>query len=393
MLVLVLNCGSSSVKLSLLDAESGQSLAEGLVDRVGDTEAAGTARLHGPGLSPCCESLAARGYEEAIRWLVDRLPAGKRPAAVGHRVVHGGERYTTSVRVDAAVLQELEAVSRLAPLHNPPNLQGIHAAQALFPDLPQVVAFDTAFHATLSDFAYRFALPDRFYHQHGIRRYGFHGLSHRYVSERAAALLQRSDLRLVSLHLGNGCSAAAVRGGRCVDTSMGMTPLAGLVMGTRCGDLDPAVPLLLAGLEGESLAHVERVLNRESGMKALSGGHADMRDIEAAAAQGDEKAQLAFRVFCYTARKYVGAYAAALGGLDALVFTAGIGENSARVRAEICAGLEFLGVRLDPQRNGEDSDQARDLSIPNAAVRVLAIPTDEELVIARETAAVLQLES
>jgi acetate kinase len=389
MLVLVLNCGSSSVKVSLEDTTSGGWCARGSVDRVGSSEEAGTRRMRVGGAPEIVEEAVHPGYREAISWLVDQMPADVRPAAIGHRVVHGGERYTQPAWIDRAMLAELEDVSRLAPLHNPPNLAGIRIAAELYPHLPQVAAFDTAFHATLPDFAYRYAVPCRFYQAHGIRRYGFHGLSHRYVSERASAMLGGGDLRLVTLHLGNGCSAAAVRAGRSVDTSMGMTPLEGLVMGTRSGDLDPAVPLILEREQGLGADEVNALLNRESGLKALSGGCQDMRDLEEAVKAGDPAARLAFDTFCYRARKYVGAYAASMGGLNAVVFTAGIGENSAGVRTAVCAGLEFLGLRLDARRNGEKGAGERDVSSEGAPARVLVIPTNEEMIIAGDTERVL----
>jgi acetate kinase len=389
-LVLVLNCGSSSVKLRLVETSTGQWRARGSVDRIGEEGEPGTRRLTLAGGPEQVEQAPHTDYHQAIGWLVGQLPAGLRPEAAGHRVVHGGETHTAPIVITPEVVQELDECSRLAPLHNPPNLAGIRATTELFPHLRQVAVFDTAFHATLPDYAYRYAIPERYYRQHGIRRYGFHGLSHRYVSERAAAILKRDDLRLVTLHLGNGCSAAAIRAAQSLDTSMGMTPLEGLVMGTRSGDLDPAVPLILQGEERLSPEAVDQVLNRDSGLEALSGGISDMRNLEAAVAAGNAAARLALDTFCYRARKYVGAYAAGLGGLDTLVFTAGIGENSATVRAAICAGLEFLGIRLDPALNGENRSEERDISAPGAAARTLVIPTDEELVIARDTELVLR---
>lgn len=386
MRILVLNCGSSSVKLRLADSDTGEWFVRGSVERIGAPDSRG--RIDRPGELPRTESIPAPDFGTAIRWLEGVLAPDERPEAVGHRVVHGGERYVRPVPVDDRVLAELEAISYLAPLHNPQSLEGIRTARDLFPGLPQVAVFDTAFHATLPEHAYRYAVPERYYREHGIRRYGFHGLNHRHVSERAAARLGRGDLRLVSLHLGNGCSACAVRSGCSVDTSMGLTPLAGLVMGTRAGDVDPSVPLRLLEL-GYTAAEVDTLLNHESGLKALSGGLTDMRDIEAAAAGGDHAAILAFTLFCYRARQYVGAYAAALGGLDALVFTAGIGEHSASVRAEVCRGLEHLGVRVDPELNRSAAGTECDLAPRGAPARVLVVPADEERIIARDTAAVV----
>lgn len=386
MLVLVLNCGSSSVKMRLVDTATGAWLARGLVDRIGEPEP-GTRSVERPGQPARKTGVQAADHSVALRLLLEELPEASRAAAVGHRVVHGGERYTGSVRITPEVLRELEPLSRLAPLHNPPNLVGIRIAQQHWPDLPQVAAFDTAFHSTLPDYAYRYAVPEAWYRDLGVRRYGFHGLSHRYVAERATARLGRDNLRLVSLHLGNGCSAAAVRGRTCLDTSMGMTPLEGLVMGTRSGDLDASVPLLVQAELGLLSAEVDRILNRDSGLEALA-GTLDMRDIQAELSTS-AGAKLAFELFCYRVRKYVGAYASVLGGLDALAFTAGIGENSSVVRDEICRGLESLGVRLDEAANGENRGDERDVAHPSAPVRVLVIPADEELVIARETEAVL----
>jgi len=384
MRVLVFNCGSSSVKISSIDTALGTWSARGSVDRIGAEGGPGTCRVQRAGEPPREEPADVADHAEAVRLLVDRLPREGRPEAAGHRVVHGGERYTAPVVADAAVLEELDALAHLAPLHNPPNVAGLRIATQLYPELPQVAVFDTAFHATMPPHAYRYAVPERLYTECGVRRYGFHGLSHAWVAGRAAALTGRPDLRLVSLHLGNGCSAAAVRGGQCLDTSMGFTPLEGLVMGTRCGDLDPAVPLFLQEEAGLSLREVGRILNEDSGLEALA-GRSDMRDLQSAMAAGDARARLAFDIFCYRIRKYVGAYAAALGGLDALVFTAGIGENSAPVRAAVCEGLEFLGVRFDAARNGEYQGGECDVSAAGSGARVLVVPTNEELMIARET--------
>lgn len=383
----MLNCGSSSVKLRLVDTAASGWLLRGLVDRIGEDEP-GACVAERAGSPAERHTVRIADHGAALDLLLQHLPEAAHAEAVGHRVVHGGERYTSAARITETMLPELEALSRLAPLHNPPNLQGIRVARERWPLLPHVAAFDTAFHATLPDFAYRYAVPESWYRELGIRRYGFHGLSHQYVAEQAAALTGRTDLRLVSLHLGNGASAAAIRGRTCVDTSMGLTPLEGLVMGTRTGDLDPSIPLLVQGELGLSAAAVDRILNRESGLEGFAGTH-DMRDIEAQL-ERSAGARLAFEAFCYRARKYVGAYAAALGGLDALAFTAGIGENSSRTRREICRGLQFLGLRLDEAANGEYSTTARDVADPSSAVRVLVIPTDEERVIARETEAVLR---
>ncbi|MGQ9699397.1 MAG: acetate kinase, partial [Armatimonadota bacterium] len=319
--------------------------------------------------------------------------------AVGHRVVHGGERFSAPAVIDNEVEAAIRECAELAPLHNPPNLTGIQACRQLFqerglPVPPQVAVFDTAFHQTLPAYAYRYAIPERLYKEWRIRRYGFHGTSHQYVDMRAREWLSRAgrdtrDAKVVTCHLGNGCSISAVRGGRCVDTSMGMTPLEGLVMGTRSGDIDPAIVTVLMDRYGMSADEVDNLLNKRSGLLGLSGLSSDMRDVESAMANGDAKAALAFEVFCYRAKKYVGAYAAALGGLDALVFTAGIGENSPAVRERICQGLEFLGVEIDPELNSSAQRGERSIGRAGARAAVLVIPTDEEWMIAKQASEVL----
>jgi acetate kinase len=315
-------------------------------------------------------------------------------AAVGHRVVHGGEKFSKPTMVDAATLKEIDKVSSLAPLHNPPNLMGISACLKRMPGTPQVAVFDTAFHATMPKYAYVYALPYNLYEENGIRRYGFHGTSHRYVSGRttkfmAAKGYDAADLKVITCHLGNGGSMAAIIGGKVVDTTMGMTPAEGLVMGTRSGDLDPAILLYLQKQFKMSAEDVDNLINKKSGLLGVTGKSSDMRDVEDLAKSGDERARLALDIFCYRVRKYIGAYAAAMGGLDAVVFTGGIGENSPTVRAECCKGLEFLGVEMDPEANAAGRGE-RDISRESSKVRVLVIPTNEELMIARETAQVVE---
>lgn len=369
--VLVVNAGSSSLKVKLLP--EGFAL---MVERIGTAAAA----LEGAGRDAVTRRLGNHG--EALEACLERLGVDALAGlvAVGHRVVHGGERYTEPTLIDDEVIRALEELSALAPLHNPANLEAIRAARRLLPGTAQVAVFDTAFHATLPPRAFLYGLPRRLYEEEGIRRYGFHGTSHDFVTREAARALgrPREALRLVSLHLGNGASAAAVARGRSVDTSMGLTPLEGLLMGSRTGDLDPGVllHLLRNGLSTNELA---ALLNQESGLKGLSGLSNDMRDLRAAARAGHRAAGQAIAVFCYRVRKTIGAYAAAMGGLDAVVFTGGIGENDAATRAEAVAGLDFLGISLDEARNRA---QARLISLEASRVAVLVVPTDEEGMIA-----------
>jgi acetate kinase len=387
--VLVLNAGSSSLKYSLVDATSGDESASGTVERIG--EAHGTLTHHGPSGDHRTERAFA-GHEQALEAVLDAFeehgPALGGPSlrAVGHRVVHGGPRFSAPVLVDDDVVAAVTELVPLAPLHNPGNLAGIATARALFPDLPQVAVFDTAFHQTLPEHAYTYALPLALREQHQIRRYGFHGTSYSFVSKEAARFLgkQPDEVNLVVLHLGNGASAAAIGRGRSVETSMGLTPLEGLVMGTRSGDVDPALAGHLHRQLGWSMDEIDDVLNHGSGLKGLS-GHTDFREISGLSEDGDEQAQLAFDVFCHRIRKYVGAYYAVLGTVDAVVFTAGIGENAADVRAAALAGLERLGIAVDTGRNEQRLDRARAISPEGAEVAVLVVPTNEEWEIARQT--------
>ncbi|HWR85449.1 MAG TPA: acetate kinase [Rhodoglobus sp.] len=366
--VLVLNSGSSSIKYQLLRMDDEVVLEGGTVERIGE---AGEVPDHRAGIDAI---LASIDLTSPI-------------AAVGHRVVHGGSRFTGPTLIDDEVDRAIDELSVLAPLHNPANLVGIRAAREALPDVPQVAVFDTAFHQTMPPEAYTYAIEPRLAEEHGIRRYGFHGTSHKYVSERAAAFLGRplQELKTIVLHLGNGASACAVDGGRSVDTSMGMTPLQGLVMGTRSGDIDPAavVALLRAG---HSVDDIDALLNRRSGLLGLT-GNGDMRDVQRAAAEGDQVAEAALAVYRHRIRHYVGAYAAQLGGLDAIVFTAGVGENNSLLRRRVLRGLEFMGVQVDPDRNEVQSRDARRISPDDAPVAVLVIPTAEELEIARQSLA------
>ncbi len=393
MKVLVINAGSSSIKFELYAMPQEQVLASGLVERIGES----TSRLvwrdardgrhtlerpiqdHAAGLELVL-SLLCSGTDAPMESL-DEI------GAVGHRVVHGGEAFSQTVGVTAEVEAAIQAHAVLAPLHNPPNLLGIRVARQVLPDVPQVAVFDTAFHQTLPPHAYLYALPAELYREHRVRRYGFHGISHRFVAGRAAALLGRplEQLRLISCHLGNGASICAIEAGRSVDTSMGMTPLEGLVMGTRCGDLDPAIPLYLQRQLGMDAAEVDRLLNKRSGMLGLSGRSNDLRELEQAAESGDADAAVAMQVYCYRIRKYIGAYTAALGSVDALVFTAGVGENSDVVRAAVLEGLAPMGYALDLDANRGLRGREADISAVDSRARVLVIPTDEELLIARDT--------
>lgn len=374
--VLVLNAGSSSLKFSLTDTRAHRHRLRGLVERIGLPQAQLTVEGR-------TEAVAAADHAEALDAVLHRLDLDL-VEAVGHRVVHGGD-FTASSRITAEVVEQLEAYVPLAPLHNPANLAGIRAALAALPQLPQVAVFDTAFHQTLPERAWRYALPRRLADERRYRRYGFHGTSHRYVSGKLAQALGRplEELRVVVLHLGNGASATAVRFGRSVDTSMGFTPMEGLVMGSRSGDLDPGLVLELARRHG--VEATDRLLNKESGMLGLT-GHSDLRDVHRRIAEGDAHAALALEVYCYRIKKYLGAYAAAMGGLDAVAFTAGVGENDPVVRAQALEGLKFLGIELDREANARGGPR---ITREGSRVSVWVIPTDEELAIALDTERVL----
>jgi acetate kinase len=370
--VLVLNSGSSSVKYQIVDMADGTRPAAGLVERIGEP---GAAADHGEALRQVAADLSAKGLGLDSPQL----------AAVGHRVVHGGTRFTEPTLITDEVIEEIEKLVPLAPLHNPANITGIRVARALRPDLPQVAVFDTAFHSTMPEAAYRYAIDRQTADAHQIRRYGFHGTSHAYVSRATAALLNRdpAETNVIVLHLGNGASASAVSGGVCLDTSMGLTPLEGLVMGTRSGDLDPAVLLHLQRSAGMSPDEVDDLLNKRSGLLGLCGDN-DMREIDRRMAEGDGQARLAFDIYIHRVRKYVGAYTAVLGRVDAIAFTAGVGENSAAVREAALRGLAQLGIEVDAVRNAVRGSVARLISAESSRVAVAVVPTDEELEIARE---------
>jgi acetate kinase len=392
-MVLVLNSGSSSVKFALLLPASGERLMEGIGERLGTPES--LLRVQWFPAAAVHERLPGGTHRDVIARVLDQLAeaghAGVHLLGAGHRVVHGGERFTSSIRVDDAVIAALRPFSHLAPLHNPANIAGIEAVRAVLPDLPQVAVFDTAFHQTMPPRAFRYAVPEEWYTRHGVRRYGFHGISHRFVSEQAASLLGRppSELRLVTAHLGNGCSATAVRGGVSVDTTMGLTPLDGLVMGTRSGDVDPGLLGYLAGRTGMNVDELTRALNLDSGLKGLSGVGNDMRTIVAAAADGNERARLALEVFVHRLAKAIAGLVVGLGRLDALVFTGGIGENSAVVRSLVLGRLGFLGLAEDARANAGHGRRTGGRISVAGPVLALVVPTDEELMIARDTAGVI----
>lgn len=391
--ILVLNAGSSTIKFRLFQLE-GAELAfviGGMIDRIG--QAGSTLSLNwnaeksSAAVQAADSSSALELIFEALR-SKDVLRDASALLGIGHRVVHGGEAFVAPTLITDAVLDGIRAVSALAPLHNPANLQGIEVARRIAPHVPQVAVFDTAFHHTLPEHAFLYALPRELHAQHGVRRYGFHGTSHAYVAGQCAELLSRplAELNLITLHLGGGASATAIKGGRSVDTSMGFTPLEGLVMGSRCGDLDPALPHYLESCLGLNAEQVDDLLNHGSGLKGLC-GLSDMRELEQAVQRGNLEADLAFNMFCYRIRKYIGAYTAVLGHVDAIVFTGGIGENSPAVREKICAGLDSLGFSIDAARNAAKAGESANLHRDDSRSAILMIRTNEELSIARETLA------
>ncbi|MCM1057679.1 MAG: acetate kinase [Firmicutes bacterium] len=393
MKVLVINCGSSSLKFQLIDSESESCLAKGLCERIGIE---GSMITYAPeGGEKERQVTPMPDHTEAIRLVLEALTDPETGVvksldeigAVGHRVVHGGEKFAQSVVIDDQVMKAIEECNDLAPLHNPANLIGINACKALMPKTPMVAVFDTAFHQTMPEEAYMYGLPYEYYKKYKIRRYGFHGTSHSYVSKRAAEVLGMSydNLKIVVCHLGNGASVSAVKQGRCVDTSMGLTPLQGLIMGTRSGDIDPAIIEFLAHKENMSIDEIMNVLNKKSGVLGLSDNlSSDFRDLEEGYHKGDENAIRAMRTFCYNVAKYIGAYAAAMNGVDVICFTAGVGENASLVRTFICEYLGYLGVKIDQEANGKRGEDTV-ISTVDSKTTVMVIPTNEELAIARET--------
>jgi acetate kinase len=398
MKILVLNSGSSSVKYQLIDVDKSYVLAKGMISRIGMSESVLVHKPHDrPEITISGEILDhIVAVEHVIAILLSPnhgvMKDKSEISAVGHRVVHGGEKFPDSALIDKDVMQVLRSCIELAPLHNPHNIRGINACMQLLPGVPQVAVFDTAFHQKMPSFAYIYGIPYILYRKYGIRRYGFHGTSHFYVSRRAARIMRKpiEELKIITVHLGNGASMAAVKGGISVDTSMGFTPLEGLLMGTRSGDLDPAIILHIMAREELSLHEANTLLNKHSGMQGISGVSSDMRDILAESQKGNSNAQLALDVYCYRIRKYIGAYAAAMGGLDVLVFTAGVGENSPVVRRKCCENLEFLGIRIDDEKNEEAIRVETEIQTDDSPVKVFCIPTNEELVIALDTKRIIQ---
>lgn len=396
--ILVINCGSSSLKFQLIDAETEKLIAKGLCERIGIE---GSQMTYTPtGGEKQKRAVPMPDHKAAIKLVLEALTDLsfgaikdlKEIGAVGHRIVHGGEKFAASTLIDENVLEAIRECNDLAPLHNPANLIGIEACQALMPGVPMAAVFDTAFHQTMPEEAYLYGIPYHYYENYKIRRYGFHGTSHSYVSREAAKLLGRpyEELKLIVCHLGNGASVSAVKNGRCVDTSMGLTPLEGLIMGTRSGDLDPAIIEFLCNREKKEVHEILNVLNKESGVLGLSGGFSsDFRDLEDAYQEGQENAVRTMNAFAYRVVKYIGAYTAAMNGVDAICFTAGLGENSPFIRNMICEYLGYLGIALDQKANGKRGENIL-ISTPDSRTKVLVIPTNEELAIARETYALVK---
>jgi acetate kinase len=400
MKVFIINSGSSSVKYQLLDPENQFVLAKGTVSRIGMSGALLDHQRHdGKKFEVSGEIL---DHTTAIEYVIDILLHPEHGvirdkneiAAVGHRVVHGGEKFSGSVIITPEVIKMIQDCIKMAPLHNPHNLRGINACLRLLPGVPQIAVFDTAFHSKMEEHTYIYGIPYELYERHGIRRYGFHGTSHYYVSRQAYKHLgmKKEDCKVITCHLGNGCSMAAVDRGTSVDTTMGFTPLEGLLMGTRCGDIDPSIPMQLMSMENLGTQDVDSLLNKHSGLKGISGEFSDMRDIVNAMNNGNKRAKLAFEVFCYRIRKYIGAYTAVMGGVDAIIFTGGIGENARAVRAKVCENFEYLGLKFDPKKNeNAQSGVLEDISTDDSKVKILVIPTNEELVIAIDTMKLVQV--
>ena len=392
MKVLVINCGSSSLKYQLLNMADESVMAIGLVERIGIEGARVKHEI--PGRAKEVIETPMNDHKEALNEVLKALTSAEYGAikeineidAVGHRVVHGGEKFSGSVVITDDVMAAMKECIDLAPLHNPANIMGIEAMQELLPEAPMVGVFDTAFHQTMPAESYIYPLPYELYEKYGIRRYGFHGTSHKYVAQRAAAMLEKplEELKLISCHLGNGASVTAIDGGKSVATSMGFTPLEGLVMGTRCGDIDPAIVKFIMDKEGMTIAEVDTLMNKKSGVFGISGVSSDFRDIEDAAAKGNERAELALKVFDDRVKKYIAAYASVMGGVDAVIFTAGLGENSIDNRSSICAGLDFMGINVCADLNATRGKEAF-VNDPSSKVKVLVIPTNEEVMIARDT--------
>ena len=401
MKILVINTGSSSIKYQLFDMERHRILASGVAEKISEENSILThwnVSANGEDVEKVEEGVIAdhlEGMNRILGLLVDPehgiVGDKSEISAVGHRVVHGGETFHSPTIIDESVIAAIKENIPLAPLHNPSNLMGIEVAGAIFPDSPQVAVFDTAFHQTIPMESYLYAIPFELYEKHRIRRYGFHGTSHAYVAERAAEYLGRplGELNLITIHLGNGASMAALKNGRSVDTTMGMTPLAGLVMGTRSGDIDPALTFFLADQLRMSVKEIDDLLNKDSGLKGICGSN-DMREVIRKKDAGDDRAEIALKLYCYRIRKYIGAYFAALGSLNAIIFTAGIGENSPYIRENCCQGLHKLGIEIDSERNNKSGKAIREISLASSEVRILVVPTNEELKIAQETEKVIE---
>jgi len=396
MKILVINSGSSSIKFRLVDSQTFSPVVRGILERIGTEHSKISCFLYNKrGIHKSQEeSCLINSHREGFKLLVDHLRnmafirGSSSLAAIGHRVVHGGEKFTQPVLITKSVIYTIRETIPLAPMHNPANLKGIEICRETFPSTPQVAVFDTAFHQTIPAKAYRYPLPESLYAEHKIRHYGFHGTSHQYVAHCAARVLNKpiSQLNLITLHLGNGASAAAIQGGRSVDTSMGMTPLEGLMMGTRSGDIDPGIIFYLARNTGLDLDEIDTLLNQKSGLIGVCGTN-DMREIQQRSDQGDKQARLAIEMYCYRIKKYIGAYLAILERLDVLVFTAGVGENSPTVRLQVCQGLKNIGIHIDPEKNSAAITEATEIQTHTSPVKILVIPTDEETEIARQTLA------
>lgn len=398
MKILVLNCGSSSIKYKLFDMTSGNVMAQGGIEKIGLPGA--FLKLTDKDGKKVILEKDIPGHQEGIEFILGVLTDTtygcikdyKEINAVGHRVVHGGEKFASSVLINQEVLDKVVECSDLAPLHNPANLKGINAMENLIPGIPQVAVFDTAFHQTMPEKAYMYGLPYEAYEKYGIRRYGFHGTSHRYVSKRACDILgvKYEEQKIITAHVGNGGSIAAVMNGKCVDTSMGLTPTEGLLMGTRCGDVDPGALTFLVEKEHLDAAGLSNLINKKSGVAGLVGGSSDMRDLEAAVAQGDKRAIMTLDVYNYRIKKYIGAYAAAMNGCDILVWTGGVGENQWETRRAVCQDMEYMGMKIDVEKNHGLRGEEAVISTPDSKVTIMVVPTDEEYMIASDTLVILE---
>ncbi|OAA82740.1 acetate kinase [Clostridium ljungdahlii] len=396
MKILVVNCGSSSLKYQLIDMQDEEVVAKGLVERIGMDGSILTHKVNG---EKFVTEQPMEDHKVAIQLVLNALVDKKHGvikdmseiSAVGHRVLHGGKKYAASILIDENVMKAIEECIPLGPLHNPANIMGIDACKKLMPNTPMVAVFDTAFHQTMPDYAYMYAIPYDLSEKYDIRKYGFHGTSHRFVSIEAAKLLKKDpkDLKLITCHLGNGASICAVNQGKAVDTTMGLTPLAGLVMGTRCGDIDPAIIPFVMKRTGMSVDEMDTLMNKKSGILGVSGVSSDFRDVEEAANSGNDRAKLALNMYYHKVKSFIGAYVAVLNGADAIIFTAGLGENSATSRSTICKGLSYFGIKIDEEKN-KKRGEALEISTPDSKIKVLVIPTNEELMIARDTKEIVE---